>query len=58
VIIDGKQWSEDNSFCWRWNKIGGRIYLDTAISVAHWGSKAFSGNFFEWLQQAKQLPVE
>jgi hypothetical protein len=58
VIIDSKQWSEDNSFCWRWNQIGGRIYLDTAISVAHWGSKPFSGNYSEWLQRAKQLPVE
>lgn len=35
--------SEDYAFCQRWRDIGGKIYMDASISMAHIGTKAYMG---------------
>jgi len=40
--------SEDYSFCSRWRDIGGKVYLDARIGMAHIGTKAFMGKLGEW----------
>lgn len=36
--------SEDYTFCRRWQKLGGQIWLDPAINLNHYGSIPFRGN--------------
>ena len=46
-IIDpetGTYLSEDYSFCLRWRRIGGEIWLDAASKLTHWGPYEFVGN--------------
>lgn len=35
--------SEDFAFCQRWRDIGGKVYMDPSISMAHVGTKAYMG---------------
>ena len=41
---DRRYLSEDYTFCRRWQKIGGDIWLDPSISLNHYGSHCFQGN--------------
>jgi hypothetical protein len=46
-IIDpetGTYLSEDYSFCLRWRRIGGEIWLDTASKLTHAGPYQFGGD--------------
>ena len=36
--------SEDYTFCRRWQKMGGEIWLDPRTSLNHWGGYCFRGN--------------
>ena len=42
--------AEDYAFCQRWRDIGGQIFMDASISMAHIGSKAFAGQLGQWMQ--------
>lgn len=50
-IRDHTFWGEDYYFCRRWREIGGRVFCDPNIRLAHVNSdgKAFSGSFAESL---------
>ena len=37
--------SEDYAFCKRWNKVGGRVFIDTYSNLSHQGQKIFRGDF-------------
>jgi len=41
---DGRYLSEDYTFCRRWQKIGGEIYLDTDVVLNHFGSYMYKGH--------------
>jgi hypothetical protein len=36
--------SEDYAFCWRWRRLGGKIWLDTEGRLTHVGHHAYHGN--------------
>jgi hypothetical protein len=36
--------SEDYAFCRRWQRIGGKIWLDTTINLNHIGRHAYKGD--------------
>lgn len=55
-IIDGELWSEDMLFCRRWRKIGGKVWIDPALTFGHAGRKVYTGNLEQWLEA--QLAVE
>ena len=40
-IEDGKYLSEDYAFCRRWQRMGGRIMLDTEVALTHTGTFTF-----------------
>ena len=42
--VDKRYLSEDYTFCRRWQKMGGEIWLDPSISLNHYGSFCFQGN--------------
>lgn len=46
--------SEDISFCEKWKELGGKLYLDPSINLAHVGTKRWIGNFSEWTKRLKR----
>lgn len=49
-IIDGDLVSEDNVFCRKWRDLGGKVYIDPAMTCNHIGVKKYTGNFQEYLK--------
>jgi hypothetical protein len=43
---DGRYLSEDYTFCRRWQKMGGTIWLDPEIVLDHFGTIVYMGNKF------------
>lgn len=50
IFEDGYKWGEDFSFCIRWQKIGGQVWIDPEISMGHIGYKMFEGHLGNWLR--------
>ena len=50
VFEDGYKWGEDFSFCIRWRKIGGQVWVDPEIAMGHVGYKIFEGHLGNWLR--------
>lgn len=50
VFEDGYKWGEDYSFCIRWRKIGGQVWIDPEIGMGHSGPKTFVGHIGDWLR--------
>lgn len=50
VFEDGYKWGEDFSFCIRWRKIGGSVWIDPEIAMGHVGYKIFEGHIGNWLK--------
>lgn len=47
--------SEDFSFCYKWRKLGHKIYVDPALRIDHTGVKIFDGDLYGMLtKQAQQ----
>jgi hypothetical protein len=44
-VEDGRYMSEDWLFCSRWRKIGGEIYIDITIDLAHTGIEKYKGSY-------------
>lgn len=44
------KFGEDYSFCKRWRDIGGKVWIDPAIRMAHTGYKSFIGCVGDWLK--------
>lgn len=44
------KFGEDYSFCKRWRDIGGQVWVDPEIHMAHTGYKSFLGSLGEWLR--------
>jgi len=48
---EGKlKFGEDYSFCQRWRKLGGQIWVDPYIEMGHCGFKTFFGSLGRWLR--------
>lgn len=54
TVVNKRYRSEDFSFCYRWRKIGGRIYCDSAVSLAHIGAHEWKGDWFTHLTQTTE----
>jgi hypothetical protein len=50
-IIDGNLVSEDNIFCMKWRKMGGKIWIDPTMTCNHIGFKKYTGSFLEYIQR-------
>lgn len=50
IFEDGYKWGEDYSFCIRWRKIGGQVWIDPEIKMGHIGHKMFEGHLGNWLR--------
>jgi hypothetical protein len=51
ILQDGKYWGEDYAFCARWRNIGGLVWMMPDATIDHIGTKAFTGNYHEYLQR-------
>ena len=50
AIENGDLVSEDIVFCRKWQKLGGKVYLDVNMTCNHVGVKKYAGNFAEYLK--------
>lgn len=50
-IEDGYLWGDDYSFCNRWKKIGGQLWIDPNIDFGHVGTKLYKGNYYKYLEK-------
>ena len=48
--ISKRYLSEDYTFCYLWNKIGGQIFIDANSNLTHEGKKIYTGSFGETLK--------
>lgn len=48
VMIGKRRLGEDYSFCERWRRMGGKVWVDPDIHMGHVGMKVFSGTFGQW----------
>ena len=48
-ISDNTYWGEDYTFCRRWGRLGGEIWVDPNLTFEHVGDKTFTGNLWSWL---------
>tara|TARA_B100000989_G_scaffold286079_1_gene254387 strand:- start:1269 stop:2129 length:861 start_codon:yes stop_codon:yes gene_type:complete len=46
--------SEDYTFCRRWQKMGGEIWMDPSVNLDHYGSYQFQGNIAEQFTLVKK----
>ena len=44
-IVDGELISEDNVFCKKWRKLGGKVFVDPTMTCSHIGLKKWEGSF-------------
>jgi predicted O-methyltransferase YrrM len=52
IAGDGTRWGGDYSFCRKWMKLGGKIYIDPTLHFRHYGMKAYSGSIgVHWAKQ-------
>lgn len=56
IINKGKEWprrrlSEDYAFCYRWRKLGGKVYVLLDVRLSHVGKHTFTASLFEHLVQ-------
>lgn len=42
--------AEDYAFCQRWRDMGGKVFMDASISMAHVGTKAYAGRLGDWAE--------
>ena len=53
--VDGEMYGEDSFFCKEYRDMGGKIYLDPGLGLAHWdGNIPYPGNIGEWLKNRGQ----
>ena len=50
-LIDHVFHSEDYVFCKKWRDIGGKVWIDTDLTLHHAGAKVFSGCFHKFLDE-------
>ena len=46
-IVNGELVSEDNVFCRKWRKLGGKVFVDSTMTCSHIGSKKWDGSFID-----------
>src|SRR5690606_26226582 len=49
-VIDNEMVGEDFTFCNRWRKMGGEVWIDPTITMIHVGQKSYIGNYAEALR--------
>jgi predicted O-methyltransferase YrrM len=50
VLCKDNHWyGEDAFFCKRWREMGGEIFVEPRITITHYGSQEYKGNYHEYL---------
>lgn len=49
LTINNVAYGEDISFCKRWQALGGEIWVEPRCTISHYGTKAWTGNYHEYL---------
>lgn len=49
IMEDHVVYGEDISFCKRWQRIGGELFVEPRATIEHWGSQCWKGNYHEFL---------
>ena len=55
---DGERWGEDVDFANRWRAMGGRMWVDPAITLSHLGRKRWTASFAPAVEMAQAKLAE
>jgi hypothetical protein len=61
LSIDGEEFSEDLSFCHRWNQCGGDIWANITYPISHVGLYEYRGAYYDQIKdhmRPSQPPVQ
>lgn len=58
IDTDGMYLSEDFGFCRRWQRIGGKVWMDPHIVLGHTGPHEFRGKIFDSLQRTDEVLIK
>ncbi len=50
-LPNGGKLHDDYAFCRRWRDIGGKVWIDPELTLAHVGPKMFTGKLGDWLRE-------
>jgi len=53
IVEDNKRMGGDIAFCWKWSELGGKIYADTTLDLAHTGMNEWRGIYQVFLKRKK-----
>ena len=53
-VTDGRFWSEDTVMCAKLRLAGINVHLDPTFTIAHLGTKKYTGDFEAWLASLKK----
>jgi hypothetical protein len=53
---DGDLISEDNVFCAKWRKSGGKVWIDPTMTCNHIGNKKYQNNFLKFIEKRNDRP--
>lgn len=57
-FADGRLWGEDTAFCNDWRQAGGKVWLDTELTLTHSGGfPAYTGSIGDWLRRRMEEPA-
>jgi hypothetical protein len=51
------RWGGDYTFCVKWRKLGGRIFIDPNFRLEHYGNKCYSGTYGQFLKRKMGLGI-
>jgi hypothetical protein len=54
--IGHNRYGEDVLFCKRWAEMGGEIWIEPRITISHYGIKAWTGNYHNYLHSLAGKP--
>lgn len=55
---EGTRWSGDYTFCRKWSKLGGKLYVDPSFNFEHEGSSVWRGRLSSFIRKNSGIAID